>query len=345
MRPHAISLALQGGGAHGAFTWGVLERLLDEDRLEIDCVSGSSAGAMNAVMLAQGMMEDGPEGARRLLSRFWDRVARQVPAHPLDLALGNNGAPALVRAYRDVAALLSPALANPLELNPLADLITDLVDFEALRRESPLELFIAATHVASGRLRLFQSQQLRPEVLLASACLPLLHHTVYVDGEPYWDGGYSANPAVFPLVYQCRPRDVVVVLINPLERPNLPRGSEEIRARIGELGLSAHFLREMRAIADIQERLRGTLPSWSPLDRRFRRLNLHLIHASEHMRTLPAASKLDVRRAFLEDLRDRGRAAAQAWLAAHHQDLGRRSSVDLGSLFDPRAQPLTRSIA
>ena len=187
---------MQGGGAHGAFTWGVLDRLLEDERLEIEAISGASSGAMNAVMLAHGLTIGGREGARQALAHFWETVANRMPFNPRQGSL-----------FLGLTRILSPYQLNPFDLNPLRDIVTDLVDFERLRTEDNIKLFVAATQVRTGKLRLFETEELSADALLASAALPSLHHAVEIEGEPYWDGGFSANPAIFPLLYHCESRD------------------------------------------------------------------------------------------------------------------------------------------
>jgi NTE family protein len=223
-----INLALQGGGAHGAFTWGVLDRLLEDERLVIEGISGTSSGAMNTVALAYGMTIDGREGARRVLADLWARIGIDSPSDTLftdgyriDHSLALEGSLALTR-------VLSPYELNPLNFDPLREIITSLIDFEQLRSECPLKLYIAATQVRTGKLRLFETKEISPEALLASARVPSLHHAIVIDGEPYWDGGYTGNPALFPLFYNCDSRDMVIVLLHPLSRPDLPTSVSSI---------------------------------------------------------------------------------------------------------------------
>lgn len=228
-----ICLALQGGGAHGAFTWGVLDFLLEASDLQFEGVSGTSAGAMNAVVLADGLMKGGRDGARAALAEFWREVAASVPFEVAVRTLDGESVtltPAM-KMMMGWTSLFSPYELNPFDLNPLRKLVTRMVDFERLRRRSPVKLFIAATAANTGRLRLFKEHELTVDSILASACLPSIHHSVEIDGEPYWDGGFTANPAVFPLFYECPGRDILLVLINPLRHRDTPRSAEEIRTR------------------------------------------------------------------------------------------------------------------
>ncbi|ATE61123.1 patatin-like phospholipase family protein [Thauera sinica] len=329
-----VSLALQGGGAHGAFTWGVLDALLEDGRLEFDGVSGTSAGAMNAVVLADGLERGGRDGAREALRRFWEAVAS---AAPFDLSVGADAetgtlAPG-IRMLLYWARQFSPSQLNPFDINPLRDVISAQIDFERLRATSRLKLFVAATHANTGRLRLFRTHELSVAALLASACLPSIHHTIEVDGEPYWDGGYSANPAIFPLVYDCSATDIVLVLLSPLLHGQTPHSAEEIRARQMDLAFNATFLREMRSLAHAREYASRSLLPLGRLERRLKRVHFHLIAADELLSQLATETKLTTSLAFLEMLRERGRAHAADWLEAHRWEIGRRSSVDIGGVF------------
>ena len=329
-----VSLALQGGGAHGAFTWGVLDALLEDGRLDFDGVSGTSAGAMNAVVLADGLAKGGRDGAREALERFWEAVANSAP---FDFSVGGdaeNGTMAPgVKMLLYWARQFSPSQLNPFDINPLRDIVSAQIDFDRLRARSPLKLFVAATHANTGRLRLFRTRELSASALLASACLPSIHHTVEIDGEPYWDGGYSANPAVFPLVYDCEATDVLLVLLSPLLHGQTPHTAEEIRGRQMDLAFNATFLREMRSIAHAREYASRSMLPLGRLERRLKRLNFHLIADNELMSQLAAETKLTTSLAFLQKLRDRGRAHATDWLTGHFWEVGRRSSVDIRGMF------------
>ncbi|MDD3353911.1 patatin-like phospholipase family protein [Zoogloea sp.] len=332
-----LSLALQGGGAHGAYTWGVLDRLL-EAGLPLEGVSGTSAGAMNAMALAQGWTRGGPEGARESLSVFWEAVADSTPfqldlLHSLNPA-GDGALPGPMAMLVGLAKLFSPYQLNPFELNPLRDVVRACFDFEHVRRECPLKLFIAATQVRTGKVRLFHTGELTEAALLASACLPTLHHAVEIDGEAYWDGGFTANPAIYPLIHECETRDILLVLLNPLSRPEAPRSVDEIATRSMELGFSTTFLREMRMIAHARHAI-AEGAGWRPqgrFERRLTGLRFHLIEAEELL-AAGKASKLNAARAFLHDLRDMGRARADAWLRSHQVDVGSRESLDVAAVF------------
>ena len=312
--PTPLSLALQGGGAHGAYTWGVLDRLL-EDEWQLEGISGTSAGAMNAVALAQGWTTGGAEGARESLDAFWGAVADSTPFQ-LDLMqslnpAGNGALPASMSMMLGFTRLFSPYQLNPFELNPLRDVVRAQFDFERIRRDCRLKLFIAATRVKSGKVRLFRTGELSEDALLASACLPTVHHAVEIDGEAYWDGGFTANPAIYPLMYECATPDILLVLLNPLSRPEAPHTAEEIAARSMELGFSTTFLREMRMIAHARAYIEETasLMPFGRFERKLMRLRFHMVEAEE-LAEAGSASKMNATRSFLTDLRDMGRARA-----------------------------------
>jgi NTE family protein len=328
---HPIGLALQGGGAHGAFTWGVLDRLLEDGRCRIDAISGTSAGAMNAIALAHGWIDGGPEGARAALARFWSAVGTQVPFEWLTIGSADHpGLSPAALAWMQWTRLFSPAQLNPLGLNPLRDVLAAQIDFERLHARCPMRLYVAATNAATGRLRLFENHELSIDAALASACLPMLQQAVEIDGQPYWDGGYSANPALFPLV-RAGIEDLLVVCLAPLEHPGVPRSAEEIRARAIELAFNAGYLREAQLLADACAEARTSWWPFGRLERRLRRLRTHRIDAHEDLADLPGESRLIAHLPFLERLRDLGRARTEVWLNAHGAALGRRSSADLGA--------------
>ncbi|NTV69172.1 MAG: patatin-like phospholipase family protein [Azonexaceae bacterium] len=333
----ALNLALQGGGAHGAFTWGVLDALLEDSAIDFEGVSGTSAGAMNALCLAHGLMTGGRDGARETLARFWTSVAASSPF----AASGDAGMSPALKLMLQWTNHLSPEQLNPFDLNPLRDILGEQFDFARLRRAAPVKLFIAATHANSGKLRLFRNHELSVDTLLASACLPTIHRSIVIDGEPYWDGGYSANPAVFPLAWQCASPDILLVLLTPLRYAETPASAEDIRQRLLELSFNSTFLREMRTFAHLREEAgNSSLPAWllkmlpvGRLERRIAQLRFHAITADALLGELPPGSKLTVNLPFFESLRDSGREHAQAWLDRHRSSLGKRATLDLAQLF------------
>ncbi|MDP1899673.1 MAG: patatin-like phospholipase family protein [Rubrivivax sp.] len=329
-----ISLALQGGGAHGAFTWGVLDALLEDPRVQFEGLSGSSAGAMNAVVLANGWMNGGRDGARQALHDFWTAVGRQMPIGMV--TQGEGDAISLSPASKllaNWAGYFSPSQLNPFDLNPLRDLIAGQIDFKRLRAACPFKLFVGATQANTGKLRVFRESELTLDMLLASACLPKIHHAVEINGEPYWDGGYSANPAVFPLFYDCDSSDVLLVLLSPLQREVTPRTVEEIEARIVELAFSAHFMREMRMFSQAVDYASPGFLTMGRLERRLQKMRFHMIDSSQLASLQRTDTKLLAHPPFLERLREQGHARATAWLAEHFDGVGHQSTVDVKKWF------------
>ncbi|AWN39746.1 patatin-like phospholipase family protein [Methylobacterium durans] len=327
-----INLALQGGGAHGAFAWGVLDRLLEEDGLAIEGISATSAGAMNAAILAYGLTVGGRAGARQALDLFWRRIAQVALFSPLqpspwDRFTGNYGLETSIAfpLFDALTRIVSPYQSNPLNFNPLRQLLESSVDFAALRSGSAVKLFLSATNVRTGKVRVFGADEISADAVLASACLPFLYQAVEIDGEHYWDGGYMGNPAVFPLIYECECADVVVVHINPIYRPDVPTTAPEIMNRINEISFNSSLMREMRAIGFVNRLIEnGTLCSND-----MKLMRMHAIDAESVMQTLGVASKLNADLDFLLHLHAIGRASAEAWLAGAFAEVGRRSTVDL----------------
>lgn len=332
--PSRLNLALQGGGAHGAFTWGVLDALLEDPRVQFEGLSGSSAGAMNAVVFADGWLKGGRDGARQGLADFWTGVGKQMPWGMV--IQGRGDAISLSPASKllaNWAGYFSPSQLNPFDLNPLRDLLNRQVDFEQLRVCSPFKLFVGTTQANTGKLRVFRESELTVDVLLASACLPMIHRSVEIDGEPYWDGGYSANPAVFPLFYDCDSRDVLLVLLSPLKREGTPRTVEEIEARIVEVAFSANFMREMRMFVHATEFSSAVFLTMGRLERRLHKMRFHMIDSSNVVSLQRTETKLLAHGPFLELLRGQGRERGTAWHSDHSDGVGRRSTVDVKKWF------------
>lgn len=321
-----INLALQGGGAHGAFTWGVLDALLEDGRIRFEGVSGTSAGAMNAVVLAQGLMEGGADGGRQALENFWHALAKSAP---VDFGGGDAASASVTKVMQQWTRYLSPSQMNPFDVNPLRDLIARQIDFEALKKHNPVKLFIATTHANSGKLRIFQNPEITADVILASACLPTLYRSVSIAGEPYWDGAYSANPAVFPLFDHCEASDILLILLQPLTLHSSPDSAREIQTRIMDITFQSGFIREMQMFTRLKAR--RPLFVWSKLDRQIARTHFHLIEAE--LGNFDAESKLAVNIKFFTMLKESGREFAQSWLAENYGKLGKASSVDLEALF------------
>ena len=345
-----VDLALQGGGSHGAFTWGVLDRLLEDETLEITAISGTSAGAMNAVALASGLMDGGREGAQRVLRQFWMRVAELSPFHRLQTSpLGTLMGPAsdwlapwikpwtdpLQQAADAFGQQLSPYQLNPLNLNPLRDILLETVDFDRARRCDKMQVFVAATQVRTGALRVFGQHELTADMVLASACLPLLFQAVEIDGEAYWDGGYAGNPSLLPLVSETRADDLLLVQINPTQRESVPTSARDILDRINEVTFNASLIKELRTLALMKQAIGDTQQRNSPsLFQRVQQLRVHLVEGGVALSELGAGSKTNTQWAFLSRLHGLGREAADRWWQDHRADLGQRSSLDLDRMLE-----------
>ena len=332
--PVLIDLALQGGGSHGAFTWGVLDRLLEEPWLQIAAISGTSAGAMNAAVLADGWADGGAEGARQALEKYWQRVSRAAAFSPLqrsalDRLMGRwslDTSPAYVMMDL-MSRLLSPYDVNPLNLHPLRDILAESIDFGRVVR-SPIKLFITATSVRTGRGRIFRNPEITADVLLASACLPTMFRAVEIDGEAYWDGGYAGNPTITPLIRESDAHDTILVQINPRERPDTPRTAGEILNRLNEISFNSPLMKELRMIAV----LRQVADPGSGEGARWAQMRTHRI-MTDLLAKFGASSKLNAEWEFVSMLRTEGRRAADEFLNANAADLGERSTADLDVLL------------
>jgi NTE family protein len=332
----SVSLALQGGGAHGAFTWGVLDALLEDGRLAIEAITGASAGSVNAVVLAEGWLEGGADGAREQLSRFWQRVSLDgalPPAqrHLLNLLLGYwhaDGSPA--RTWLDAwASTLSPTERNPLDINPLRDALTELIDFERVRSCQQAKLFVSATNVWTGKARIFERAELTADHVLASACLPTVFPAVEIDGEPYWDGGLVGNPPLFPLFYDTATDDILLVQINPIERRATPRTMREIQNRLTEITFNANLLSELRAVGFV----RRLIDSGKLSTDAYKRVRMHRIAGDGKLDAFAASTRLNPEWSFLQELHALGRSAAKQWLAESYHAVGVRATLDLRSAY------------
>jgi len=334
--PKMVNVALQGGGAHGAFTWGVLDRLLEDGRIGFEAISGTSAGAMNAVVVANGIMKDGSDGARQALEDFWQAVSREGAKSPIQRSLANmftgdwnlDTSPGYL-FFDNLTRLVSPYDLNPLNYNPIRDLLEAQIDFDQVITCDKLKLFVSATNVHTGRVRVFTCGEITADVVMASACLPFMFQAVEIDGVPYWDGGYMGNPALFPFFNSCASNDVVLVQINPIERKTTPRTAREILNRVNEITFNSSLLKELRAIEFVARLIdEGKL---DPSD--YSQVLLHRIEPGEEMLALSASSKVNAEWAFLIHLRDIGRAAASRWLEESFDRIGKESSVDIRTLF------------
>ena len=331
-----VNLALLGGGALGAFTWGVLDRFLDEQNLGFEGLSATSAGAMNAAVFAYGLAIGGRDGARKALTDYWKRVSDAATLGPLqpspiDRMLGDHKLAwsPVFSLMGFVTRVLSPYEFNPTDYNPLREVVEQSIDFDVLRRpDSPVKLFLSATNVRTGKVKVFAGNEISVSAVMASGCLPTMFHAVEIDGEAYWDGGYMGNPALFPLIYNCKSTDIVIVHINPLFRKEVPTAAGDILNRINEISFNSSLMREMRAVSFVtrlvkQNRIAGDI----------RQMFIHSVADDEFMAALSPTSKYNADWEFLVSLRDQGRKCASNWLANNFIKLGVESSVDIDKLY------------
>ncbi len=332
----AVNLALQGGGAHGAFTWGVLDRLLEDERLTVEGISGTSAGAMNAVVLASGYKSGGRDGAREALQKFWRSISRDGRMNPMqrslmDRMLGNwsmDQNPFFLAL--DVASrFVSPYDFNPFKINPLREILEREVDFEAVRACKDIKLFVSATNVRSGKAKIFHTNEITPDVVMASACLPFLFQAVEIDGTPYWDGGYVGNPPLFPFFRNAGTQDVILVQTNPVTRDEIPQTARDILNRVNEITFNASLLSEFRAIGFVRRMIeRGFMGRWSG-NTDYRNVRLHRIAGDDELTKLTSSSKFNTEWPFFLHLCDMGRTTAEVFLKRHFSAIGKRGSLDL----------------
>ena len=331
-----INLALQGGGSHGAYTWGVLDRLLEDDRVEIEGISGTSAGAMNAAILTAGYAAGGRAGARENLDKFWLRVSEIGAFGPYNksyveqLFTGWNMDYSPAYNFLDmISRIFSPYVLNPFNINPLRYVMEGLIDFPNLCARSTIKLFITATHVASGQARVFHRDEINADVLMASACIPFMFQAVEIDGEAYWDGGYMGNPTIWPLIYHCESEDVLLVQINPIHRDGVPKRSYDIINRLNEISFNSSLIAEMRAIQFV-----SNLIHEGKLSREeYKDMRMHLVYSAAQMQDLDASSKLNASWDFFMHMKAMGRQAAEEWLNSQWDEVGVRSSVNIEEKF------------
>ncbi len=326
-----INLALQGGGAHGAFTWGALDALLADGRLQIDGLSGASAGAMNAVVVADGLREGGPDGARKQLLQFWravsldgqlDKAQRKL----FDVYMGAfDPLKFSASLWQSASSFMSPYDFNPLDINPLRSTLTKLVDFDALRTSAGPQLYISATDVTTGKIKVFERNELRAEMVMASACLPTLFKAVDVDGVPYWDGGYSGNPPLFPFFYGTDCLDIILIQLDPIVRPGTPDTATEISQRMNEITFNAPLLGEFRAMSFVAKlidmgRLQG-MP--------YKKIRMHLIEGGKELAAYTADTKMQADFSLFQKLFDLGHAAGKKFIEANYEAIGNHATLDM----------------
>lgn len=327
-----LSIAMQGGGAHGAFTWGTLDRLLEESNLVVEGVSGTSAGGMNAVATAQGIMEGGNEGARVKLKQYWDTMA--------DAGTGSIFKPGMLDRMMNkftlhnspgflmfdfMCKILSPYQMNPLGSDPLKDVVMSLFDFEKLNKYKDVKIFLAATHVFTGKLRVFTNHELSVDTMLATACLPTIHNAVLVEGEYYWDGGFIGNPVIYPLIYECETPDIMILKLNPTHRRKLPITASEIGDRLNEITNNTSIVREMRSMHFITKLIDNGIAD----PKKLKRTHVHLIENESTFQELGWSSKLNTEPEFFKFLFESGRITTDKWLEKNYDSIGKKTTADV----------------
>jgi NTE family protein len=330
-----INLALQGGGAHGALAWGILDKLLEDGRVNFDALSATSAGALNAIVLAQGLSTGGKEGAREALYQFWRTASNSGNLfNPLNTSavekwygLPQGYSPTYLM-FDLMRRILSPYQFNPTNFNPIRNIIIDMIDFEKIRSCQSLKVYISATNVRSGKIKVFDNKELSVDAIMASACLPFLYQTVEIDNEYYWDGGYLGNPALFPLIYNSECKDILIIHINPIYRHKIPYTASEILNRVDEISFNSSLMREMRAIAFVSDLLDN---NWikGEYKKYLHRIYLHAIRSDLLMESYSSSSKLSTDWSFITNLFENGRIKADEWLKLNYGAVGKRSSIDI----------------
>lgn len=340
MAAKQINLALQGGGAHGAVSWGVADRILEDPRINVAAISGSSAGAVNAAALAYGLHMGGEAGARESLEHLWREISEAgaiyspVRANPFSAALGAGD---LLNAWSyqffdTVTRAFSPYQLNPFDVNPLRDILAACIDFDSLRRCTATQLFVAATNVRTGKVHVFETSDVSVDAVCASTCLPFLFKAVEIDGEHYWDGGYMGNPVLFPFFYKAETSDIVIVHVNPMERDDVPTSATAIMNRVNEISFNSSLLRELRAISFVHKLLDDGWIKDEYRDR-LRDVRIHSVRSDKALVDYSISSKFRTDWPFLTELRDKGRDIAAQWIDAHYDQIGVQSSVDLRAMF------------
>lgn len=339
-KPISINLALQGGGSHGAFTWGVIKRILKENQLDIEGISGTSSGAVNASMLAYGLTKY-KEQPNIVIDQFWHELGKlfsniftssdnflKVPL------FGESNNPYMLEMFLNMSQSFSPYIFNPNDMNPFRDLLNKSIDFDELRKTNHTKLFIAATNIRTSKLKTFKRNELTAEHILASACLPSLHHPITIDGETYWDGGFTGNPPLYPLIFNCKSPDLIIVLLQPLSKEQVPETAKQIRERIFDIAFHSTFMREMRAISFSKRFIDKKSIIKGALEKQISKLRIHIIHADEDLKDLAHETKYNASPDLLNYLQEAGYECANKWLKANCQFIGKKSSIDLNVFSD-----------
>lgn len=331
-----IALALQGGGAHGAFTWGVLDKFLECDLFEIEGISGTSAGGMNAVALIQGMMENGPEGARDTLGSYWNEITELNYLSPYQMSYidkakedYNFSKNPMFQMMNVMKSFFSPYDTNPFDTNLLKNLLSKFFKFNQLKKYKEIKLFLCATHVKSGKLRIFKLEDLSLDVMLASSCLPSLFKAVEIEGESYWDGGFVGNPAIYPLIYDCETPDIVIIQLTPNTRNEIPHSSQEISDRHKEITYNACLMRELRSIILITDMIEKGIIN----DPKIKKLHMHLIKNEDFFRSLDISSAVNTNRQFITKLYNEGYKTAEKWIEENYDSIGKKGTAELRKDF------------
>ncbi|MCQ6281643.1 patatin-like phospholipase family protein [Bacillus sp. EB600] len=336
MEKKKILLALQGGGAYGAFTWGVLDRLLEEENLEVVAVSGTSAGAVNASLLAYGLTIGNRETAREKLGLFWRKISEwgmfslfQPTWLDKIVSRGNMDFNPFYQSWGTISSFLSPYQLNPFDINPLKNILNETIDFEKIRNNQEIKLFLSATNVRTSQLRVFDTHEVTVDTVLASACVPQIYRAVEINGEHYWDGGYVGNPSLFPLLWEHDCNDLMVVQIEPTNYPKLPTNAHEILDRAYDISFNTSLMREIRVINSLNKLVDHGFDYHGQLEK----VNIHFINTVEGLNNLDGSSKLNVSWDFLIYLRDFGRKNADLWIKENYDKIGVKSTFDVEKFF------------
>lgn len=335
-----VNIALQGGGAHGALAWGILDALLEDGRIEVEGFTATSAGTMNALAFVQGMQEGGADGARKKMEEFWWEISKAgaifspVHGNPVErmLGLGSGENPFSYFMFDAMTRLFSPYQFNPLDINPLRTVLENVINFDQIKQCNKVKLFVSTTNVRTGKVKIFRNDDITIDVAMASSCLPFLFKAVEIGGEHYWDGGYSGNPALYPLFYQTESSDIILVHLNPLYREEVPVTAPDIMNRLNEITFNDSLLKELRAIAFVKKLIEHDMIR-DEYKHMYKDLLVHPVRADDMMKDFSVASKFETDWDFLVKLRDVGRAGMKLWLETHFDNIGKKATVDLHEEF------------